>query len=118
MNRPRVAVFVTALALATGVGGCGGSAKPSSSRASDSGAVRVAARAPTLAEMRHDLARLPAWQRKIMLKQWEIMRSSQRRGCPTDAQLHKLTLRLDAVAAGRARSSVLVLGCRAAEHGG
>jgi hypothetical protein len=53
-----------------------------------------------------------------MLKQWEIMRSSQRRGCPTDAQLHKLTLRLDAVAAGRARSSVLVLGCRAAEHGG
>jgi hypothetical protein len=117
MNRPRVAVFVTALALVPGVTGCGGSGKPSPARASASGAAQLAARAPTLAQVRHDLARLPAWQRKIMLTEWKIMRPSERRGCPTHAQLHSLTLRLDAAAAGRASSSVLVLGCRAAEHG-
>jgi hypothetical protein len=122
MNRRRVAVFVTALALVPGVTGCGGSGKPSPARASASGAAsdaaRLAAHVPTLTQVRHDLARLPAWQRKIMLKEWKIMRPSERRGCPTHAQLHSLTLRLDAAAAGRASSSVLVLGCRAAEHGG
>jgi hypothetical protein len=64
------------------------------------------------------LAGLPVWQRKIMLKQWEIMRSSEQRGCPTGAQLRKLTARLDAVAARKASSSVFVLlGCRTAKHG-
>ena len=116
MDSPRVAVLVIALALATGVAGCGGSGKPSPVSASGMGAVRGSARVPTLAQMRHDLARLPAWQRKIMLREWEIIRSSQQRGCPTPAQVNKLTLRLDAAAAGRARSSVLVLGCRAAHH--
>ena len=107
-------MLVTALALATGAAGCGGSGKAIPVRASTTPAVRDTARAPTLAEVRHDLARLPAWQAQIMIKQWQLMRDRERGGCPTDAELHTLTLRLDALAAGRARSSVLVLGCRAA----
>ena len=118
MDRPRLAVLVTAVAFATGVAGCGGSGRLSPARASHTGAVRGTARAPTLAEVRHGLAGLPAWQRKVMLKQWEIMRSSEQRGCPTEAELHKLTVRLDAVAARKASGAAfVVLGCRTSEHG-
>jgi hypothetical protein len=117
MNRPRVAVLLTALVLATALAGCGGSGSPGAAHASPTRAVRGTAHAPTLAQMRRDLAGLPAWQRKFMLKQWEIMRSSERRGCPTNGQLRKLTLRLDAITAGKARNAVFVLGCRATERG-
>jgi hypothetical protein len=68
--------------------------------------------------MRQDLAELPAWQREIELRVWEILRSAGHGGCPNHAQLRTLTARLDAVAAGRANASVFVLGCRRAHHGG
>ena len=118
MNRPRVAVLVSALGLATTFAGCGGSGSRGPADASRTGVARGTAHGPTLAQVPHDLARLPAWQRKLMLKQWEILRGWDERGCPTDAQLHTLTVRLDAVAAGNGRGSVFVVGCRPAAHGG
>ena len=113
----RLAVFVTAVALATVVAGCGSSGEANLAHTQGAGS-RHSASAPTLTQVRHDLAGLPVRQRTIMLRQWEILRSAARRGCPTRAQFNKLTLRLDAAAAGKARNSVFVLGCRTPDHGG
>ena len=87
-------------------------------KAADTGAAGDTAHTPALAQVRRDLARLPGAQRKVMLREWEILQHASRHGCPTRAQVNKLTLRLDAAAAGQARAAVMVFGCGTARHGG